>query len=245
MTYPVPATSTPALPGGGPPVLGGGASIVPQSMQLSRNPMLPQHPLGAYTDSQYEAQNAMLQNQIAKQYADLLQQLGYVDPTTGNFVQGSVEAQATRDKAEAQRSANLADEDVTKQHQLLGTLFSGLRGTDQARAEYPFVQQIANLDTQVPLTLGDLYGKAAGLMGDYTLQQNQLLADAASRQAANIMNSGGGGPVGGGVGGGVGNVNNWLATHPNPFGASPTAPPLPTDASGLTQVRKPGAQLGG
>lgn len=178
------------------------SSMVPTNMQLSRNPMLPQHPLGAYTDSQYEAQNALLRNEIAKKYADILQQLGYVDPQTGQFVQGSVEAEATKRKADLTRSADIAGEGVTKQHQLEGTLFSGLRGTDQARAEHPYVNEIGDIETQTPLTLAQLYEKAGGLIGDYTLQDNQYIAEAAARRAAGFQQPGGGGDGSGGGGGG-------------------------------------------
>lgn len=41
---------------------------------------------------------------------------------------------------------------------------------------------MADLDVQVPLTLGELYENASGLVEDYTLRQNQLLAEAAARR---------------------------------------------------------------
>src|SRR4249920_3061372 len=125
---------------------GGGIVASTPALQLQRNPMLPQSPLGAYMDSQYAAENAVLRSNIAKQYQDVLQQLGYNDPNTGQFVLGSVEAEANRQKADLNRSVQLADEQTTQQHQNLGTLFSGLRGTDQARAEYPFITGISNLE---------------------------------------------------------------------------------------------------
>jgi hypothetical protein len=105
---------------------------------LNRNPMLPQHPLGAYTDSQYEAELAQLKFEVAQRYNDVLQQLGYTDDN-GNFVPGQVEIDSNRQKSELARNIQLADEQTTQQHQQQGTLFSGLRGTNQARAEYPFV----------------------------------------------------------------------------------------------------------
>jgi hypothetical protein len=154
---------------------------------LQRNPQLPQSPLGAYTDAQYQAQDAILRSNIAKQYSDILQQLGYVDPNSGGFIQGSVEANANKSIADQQRQMQLADEQVTQQHQTLGTLFSGLRGTDQARAEEPMVSSIANTQTQTPLTLQQLYEQAAGLTSDYTNQQNSNIADAASRASAALQ----------------------------------------------------------
>jgi hypothetical protein len=151
--------------------------------------MLPQSPLGAYTDSQYLADNAALRSNIAKQYADVLKQLGYVDPDTGQFIMGSVESEAQRQQADLNRSIGLADEQTTQQHQGLGTLFSGLRGTDQARAEYPFINSLSQLATQTPLTLSDLYEQGAGLMDQYNVQNNQLLASAAGRAAQAITQS--------------------------------------------------------
>jgi hypothetical protein len=153
------------------------------ALQLSRNPMLPQAPLGAAIDSQYAADAAALRTQVAQQYQDILKQLGYVDPDTGQFVMGSVEANAQQQQADLQRSLDLADEQTTQQHQGLGTLFSGLRGTDQARAEYPYVQSLSQLATQTPLTLSDLYEQGANLISNYNAQNNQLLASAAARAA--------------------------------------------------------------
>jgi len=164
----------------------GQQTMLPGAMWLQRNPQLPQTPMGAYTDSVYAAQDAQLRHDISQQYADILQQLGYVDPNTGQFIQGSVEAQANRQQADLQRQMQLADEQVTQQHQQLGTLFSGLRGTDQARAEFPMVSGISDLMTQTPLTLQQLYEKAAGLTDVYTLQQNQNIAAAADRAAGRI-----------------------------------------------------------
>lgn len=166
------------------------ATVLPPQQQLARNPQLPQSPLGAYTDAQYEAAVSALRSNIAKQYADVLQQLGYQDDQ-GNFIMGSVEDEANRNKADLSRSLGIADENVTKQHQQDGTLFSGLRGTDQARAEYPYIQQTADIDRTTPLTLQKLYEQGSGLISDYTNQQNSLLADAAGRRAASLQASGG------------------------------------------------------
>jgi len=197
------------------------ASWVPSNQQLSRNPQLPQHPLGAYTDAQYEEQIAKLRSQTARSYADILQQLGYVDPDTGQFIQGSVETEANRQRGELHRSSDLAAEGVTHQHQQEGTLFSGLRGTDQARAEYPYVNQIGQIETQTPLTLAGLYEKAGGLVDDYTLGQNQLLGEAARRGAAGLTSSGG--------------VDS---TPPPDATLPPIAPPAAPDTpiTGMTQI---------
>jgi hypothetical protein len=158
-------------------------AALPASQTLTKNPQLSQTPLGAYTDSQYEAAAAQLRAQIQRQYADILQQLGYKDDS-GNFIPGSVEADAQKQKAELQRSMGIAGEEVTQQHQREGTLFSGLRGINQGRAEHPFVSALADLDTNTPLQLSKLYDQATGLTDEYTLQNNLLLADAAARAAA-------------------------------------------------------------
>lgn len=177
------------------PGLGQPQSMVPSNQQLSRNPMLPQHPLGAYTDSEYEASDALLRRQVAQQYADLLQQLGYVDEN-GQFIQGSVEAEANKQNTNYQRQQQLATEQVTKEAQNNGTLFSGIRGTLQGRAEDPFVRARADLMAATPLSLQQLYEHAAGLSGDYVLQQNQQLAAAAARRAQGIITDPGIGSTG-------------------------------------------------
>ena len=155
---------------------------------LQRNPQLPQHPLGAYTDSMYEAQVAQLRADIMQQYNDILQQLGYTDES-GNFVPGTVEIDANRQRQELNRNTQLADEQVTQQHQREGTLFSGLRGTNTARAEFPFQNALAELGVQVPRQLTDLYSHATGLINQFNTQHNLLLAEAAQRAAANLANN--------------------------------------------------------
>ena len=175
------------------------AAAPPGGPRLQRNPQLPQHPLGAYTDAQYEAQSAALKSDIAKKYQNILQQLGYIDPHTGQFIQGSVETEANRQKGLLNRQLGLAREDTTHQHQQNNTLFSGLRGTDQARAEFPYTDQLGQIETQTPLTLSSLYEGAGGLMSDYTNQDNQYLADAASRRAAGLAQPGADGTAGTGT----------------------------------------------
>jgi hypothetical protein len=159
------------------------SSFMPaQSAQMSQNPMLPVHPTTAALDSQYAAEEAVLRQQVSQQYADILQQLGYND-AQGNFIPGSVTTNAQRQQADLQRSSDIAAEDTTKNAQQQGTLFSGLRGTEQARAQYPFQQQMLNMAIDVPLQLAHLHEQAAGLADQYTLQNNQLLASAATRAA--------------------------------------------------------------
>jgi len=156
--------------------------------------MLPQTTLGEVTDAQAEAQFADLQADIARRHADILKQLGYVDDY-GNFIMGSVETEAQRQIADRQRDVRLAQEDVTNEMQRAGTLFSGYRGTEQARREHPFVSAIADINTKLPGQLSDLYEQAAGLTDEFTRGRNSILADAAARRAAaltqNPVTSGG------------------------------------------------------
>jgi hypothetical protein len=214
---------------------------------LNRNPMLPQHPLGAYTDSQYEAELAQLKFEVAQRYNDVLQQLGYTDDN-GNFVPGQVEIDSNRQKSELARNIQLADEQTTQQHQQQGTLFSGLRGTNQARAEYPFVNAMGQLGVDTPKKLSDLYGQAGGLVNEFTVRNNLLLANAAQRAAANLANNSAAGgnvtgvpggfggtppPGGGGINGSGVQPNSAEIVGPGvaiaqpPAGAGLTVPTLP------------------
>lgn len=168
--------------------------------QLARNPQLPQHPLGAYTDSLYEADVAQLRQEILQRYGDVLQQLGYTDEQ-GNFIPGQVEIDANKQRAQLNRSIQLADEGVTQQHQQQGTLFSGLRGTNTARAQFPFQSALADLDVQVPKALTSLYGQAGGLVNEFNTRQNRLLAEAAARRAAGFTSLSTSDNLAGGAGG--------------------------------------------
>lgn len=186
MAIDVPVTASP-------PVQAAPATTLPQTAvpadhQLKKNPMLPQHPLGAYTDAKYESDIALLQNEVSKRYADILQQLGYTDET-GNFIPGAVETNANRMQMDLSRSMDLAREQVTRESQQQGTLFSGIRGTRTGRAEFPFANDKARLDTEVPLQLQQLYENAGGLVSEFTMRQNGLLADAAARRAATAVKS--------------------------------------------------------
>jgi hypothetical protein len=56
-------------------------------------------------------------------------------------------------------------------------------------------RQIAQLGVDTPLALGKLYEQAAGLVDQYTLQNNLLMAQMASRQAALISKNPAGSPA--------------------------------------------------
>lgn len=161
-------------------------SIVPGAGQaLQRNPQLAGAPAGAYTDAQFEAGRAAAQHQFQQTYFDILQQLGFIGDD-GQFVPGLVETQAARQRADLQRSQALAAEGVTQQARRGGTVFSGRRAVNQARAEHPFVQALAQLESELPLTLGNLFQQAQGARSGFEVQLMGLLADAAARQAQAI-----------------------------------------------------------
>jgi hypothetical protein len=158
-----------------------GGTAVSGAQWLKLNPQLVAAPLSKVTDSLYLAQEAQLRAQTARQYNDILQQLGYQDPNSNAFIKGDVEIGADRQMAELQHNMMLAHEGVTDDSQRAGTLFSGYRGTQTARAEHPFVQSMADLDVDVPKQLSRLYQQAENTLQDYTIQQNLLLAQAAMR----------------------------------------------------------------
>lgn len=158
----------------------------PASQLLSRNPQLPtvpDVPDGSPTDSEYAAQEAILRAQIMRAHADVLRQLGFQDDS-GAYIPGEVAIGAQRQQSELERSQQLATEDVTHNMQNLGTLFSGRRATEEARATHPFVQAMADLAVDVPKQLSQLYEQGSDLTNEYVRQRNLLLIDAAKRRAA-------------------------------------------------------------
>lgn len=167
-----------ATPGGGQP-------------PLTPNPQLVTHPLGAQTDSIYEAAIAELNGNIQNQYADILQQLGFVGPD-GQFIPGLLETAAARQRDILQQGQEFARQGVTDSATRGGTLFSGRRGYLQGRAEDPFVRQRGELESALGMQLGDRYQEAMRLLSGFNLQRDKLIADAAARAAARIQNN----PVG-------------------------------------------------
>lgn len=183
---------------------GTGVPTVAQSTQgfkgITANPQLPQHPLGAYTDSTYEAENAILSQQTGAAYQDILQQTGYDDPTTGQHIMGDVELGAARKERDLLTGRTQAIEDVTGDSLRSGTIFSGYRAHQQARAETPFIQGLGDLAVDTPRTLGRLVEHASDLIREYTVQQNLLLVNAANRRLASLLAAQSQGPYGDGSG---------------------------------------------
>lgn len=210
---------------------------------LGRNPALPSTP-AAGQDSQYVAGEAQLRADINRRYADILQQLGYQNDQ-GQFIPGEVEAQAARARPEIERNKQFAEEDVTKQSQREGTLFSGLRAENTARAQHPFVQALADLDVDVPKQLNTLYENAGRTLQDYTIQNNLLLADSAARASARAAAASYGGGGGGYDYGGGGSPEDVAAAAAlgsapaAPAWSSPIAPGVGSGAGGYTAENSP------
>jgi hypothetical protein len=142
----------------------------------------------------YQAAIAALKYNTTQQYNDIRRQVGYTDEA-GGYIPGLIETEAMRQADFNRRGINLAGEATTQEMQRAGTLFSGYRGTAQARNEYPYVQALADLDVKVPQQLADLYERAGGLSQQYVIGQNQLLAEASQRYLNSLLSqsSGGGG----------------------------------------------------
>lgn len=168
------------------PVFTPAAPANPASQQLAVNPQLVTHPLGKYTDSTYEAQEAELRATTLRNYNDLLSQLGYVDPDTGQFIRGSIETEAQAEEMRQAFGMELARQAVTDAMQKSGTMFSGYRATQQARQESPYLDAIAQLKLSVPQALSKAYRDSVQSLEDYNLGRDQLLLDAAGRRTTDI-----------------------------------------------------------
>lgn len=172
------------------------SALAPNPQTASGTPGLPSYALpqnmafptaysaGAPIDSTYLANEATNRHDIATRYADFLSQLGYVDPTTGQFIPGSVQQQQGIDEANLQQQIDQADLAEQQASQQQGILFSGVRGQLRSQAERPFVQQIGQIEHDTPITLAGLYSQAADLINQYNTQNMTDLANAATRYTA-------------------------------------------------------------
>jgi hypothetical protein len=195
-------------------------SLLSTIHNIPKNPQLPQTPMGAYTDSIFEALDAQLKAQYQRKFNDLQQQLGYIDDK-GNIIQGTIESDANRQRADLWRNKWLAATDAINSAQQAGNYFSGYYAIDRARKEQPFVQAMADLDVSVPKQLNQVIEQMGQSYEDYNLQRNQGLADAAARQADAARQAGAGGtPPDSGQG--------PTTPAPDPYSTPPAgAPPSP------------------
>jgi hypothetical protein len=205
---PNPQTET-GVGGAAPPIAGDDFSqyALPQNMTLPSGP-----PPGAPVDSTYLAANAQNRANIAAQYAAALKAMGYTDPTTGAFIPGDLINAANLSEGQQWQGMQQADLANTQAMQQAGTLFSGVRGQQQAEAETPFRQAIAQTELQLPEDLAAQYQTASGLVGAYNTQDMSDLAAAAQRATQSIDTS----PP---------------ATAPAPAPAAPAPAPTPPPTS--------------
>lgn len=152
---------------------------------LSKDPQLPNAPGGAYTDSQYQAENASLEQQVNAAYADILQQTGF--DVGGKHTPGSVEMAAARKERDYLTEMVNAANDVTSQMQQAGTIFSGYHAAQRAKAEQPMITGLGDLNVDTPNTLARLTENAGDLMRQFVAQRNALLAAAAWRQEQRLL----------------------------------------------------------
>jgi len=161
---------------------------VAQGYGLPLNFGFPQaDPLGAFTDSQYLADESQNRADIGTKYATILQQLGYTDPNTGNVVPGTVVQDANFKLANYLNDLQQEQIANVQQMQQQGTLFSGIRPSLLAQAQTPTQQNIGQLQLDTSRSLSDLYNQAQGLVTSYNVQNQQNLASAAARNLANIQ----------------------------------------------------------
>lgn len=181
-----------------------GASIVPQQQQVkNQNPSLVTHPLGAQTDDIYEAAVAQLQYDTQSRYAQLLQELGFVGDS-GQFMPGTLETEATRQRYDLERQRDLSLQEVIEGAVRGGTVFSGRRAQNQAQAQQPFDSAISELTTRLSRELANRYQGLGDITRQFELGRGSLLAEASERiKAALLAQQGiGGEPPPGPPGGG-------------------------------------------
>lgn len=148
-----------------------------------------QSPLGGFTDSTYQAENAQLNFNLAQKRMEILRALGYNQG--GQHVMGDIEIDLGRNVADLERNRGLAVEGVTNAMRDRGTLFSGIRAQEQSRAEFPFVQQVARSKGDAARAIVQLYQMLADVERERSVNQGLLLADAAQRRAQALMQRGG------------------------------------------------------
>lgn len=168
-----------ALTGFGP----SGASVVPESQRLKRNPMLVSTPSSVQQDDIYAAQIAKARHLFNQQYLAGLRDIGFVDEN-GAFLPGLIETEAARRRALLQKQMGLATDNVNNDALRGGAFFSGRRATNLSNAQDPFLRDLTNLETDLPRLITDRYNDLTNLTSGYALTQDELLAELAARNAA-------------------------------------------------------------
>jgi hypothetical protein len=142
------------------------------------------HPLGGKTSSTFEAEKALLDFELSKRKTDIHRLLGQQGP--GGWVPGEVELGAARNLADLERQRRLTVEEVTNAMRQGGTLFSGIRAREQARAEHPLIQSIARTREDTARTLNQLYQELSDIAREREVRLGLLLAQEAKDRAARL-----------------------------------------------------------
>ena len=161
---------------------GSGGAAPPSLPQAGILPPAP--PGGEYTDPTYLQQDAILRANINQRYGTFLDQLGYTNPATGAHTPGSIERNAAAAEDLARQGVSDADIQNTMNMDRASTLFSGYRGTAQAKLEEPYWQSIAKTELAVPEQMGKAYTGAENLVSAYNQQNLVNLGNAAARATA-------------------------------------------------------------
>jgi hypothetical protein len=218
---------------------------VPSGYGLPLNFGFPQaSPLGAFTDDQYLADDSTLRAQIGQQYTSILQQLGYMDPNTGNVIPGTVAQDANIQLGSYLNDLYNEQQSNVQNAQQGGTLFSGIRAQQLAQAQNPTQQGIAQLNLNTSRSLGDLYNQAQNLVTNYNTQNQQNLASAAARNLAAIQQAQllaaaqqSAQPTGGGGAGGGGATTDTGTINPSNFPTIPDTPAVtPPSSTGTSNM---------
>jgi hypothetical protein len=128
---------------------------------------------------------AQLAFDTQSRYAQLLQELGFVDEQ-GRFIPGLLETEALRRRAELSRGRELALQDVIEGAVRGGTVFSGRRAKLTAQAQEPYDAAIAQIGTVLGRELSARYGQLSDLTRQFELTRNMLIAEAAERIAERL-----------------------------------------------------------
>lgn len=133
--------------------------------------------LGGRTTSTAAAGQALLDFEIGQRRNEILRLTGQQGPK--GFIQGDIERDLFRAVSDLERQRGLAVEDVINAMRQGGTLFSGVRAREQARAQHPFITSLARVHEDAARTLGDLYTQLSDLQRERQVRLDMLLADEA------------------------------------------------------------------
>jgi len=138
-------------------------------------------PLGSQTDAIYESGAAQLAQAAQQKHLDLLQQLGYMDPSTGQIIPGTLETEAVRQRYELNRQLQEEQRNVDEAAMRGGTVFSGRRAQLQGLRTEPYYQRLANVETDLARQMAEGLQGIGNIQSQFTVDRNVLIAEAAER----------------------------------------------------------------